>query len=168
VEFALVLPILFLILISIFELGLAFKDFLTVSYMAREGARLSAFLGTDPDADCTMITTLASNISTADLNRLQRIEIFRADTAGNQVAADTNTFTYTGTDPLDCTDWTQVITWPSTDRQTEVDTDGTPPLDVIGVRVVITHTWISQFPPYFGSFSINENTIVRMEPEAFA
>lgn len=168
VEFALVLPVLFLILISIFELGMAFKDFLTVSYLAREGARLSAFLGTDIDADCTMVTTLATNLGTADLNRLNRIEIFRADANGDQVPSNTNTFTFTGTDPLDCDDWTKTILWPSTGRQTDVDPSGTPPLDVIGVRVVLIHTWISQFPPYFGSFQVNENTIVRMEPEAFA
>lgn len=168
VEFALILPVLFLILISIFEVGMAFKDFLTVNYLAREGARLSAFLGTDVDADCTMITTLATNLGAADLQRLNRVEIFRADPAGNQITSDTNTFRFTGTDPTNCAHWTSVIAWPSTGRQTDVSETGTPPLDVLGVRVVITHRWISQLPPYSGTFSINENTLVRMEPEAFA
>lgn len=168
VEFALVLPVLFLILISIFEVGMAFKDFLTVSYLSREGARLSAFLGSDVDADCSMITSLATNIGPADLARLNRVEVFRADSAGNQVISDTNTFTFTGTDPANCAHWTSVINWPSTSRQTDVTDSGIPPLDVIGVRVVITHRWMTQLPPYAGTFFIDENTIVRMEPEAFA
>ncbi|MCA1735502.1 MAG: pilus assembly protein [Actinobacteria bacterium] len=47
VEFAILLPILVLVLISIFEIGAAFRNYLTVSYPAREGARMSAFLGTN-------------------------------------------------------------------------------------------------------------------------
>ncbi|CAN5785951.1 hypothetical protein BH18ACT6_BH18ACT6_24140 [soil metagenome] len=58
VEFALVLPILLLVLISIFEIGAAFRNYLTVSYLARKGARMSAFLGTHINADCTMVTSL--------------------------------------------------------------------------------------------------------------
>ncbi|CAN5669247.1 hypothetical protein BH18ACT6_BH18ACT6_22870 [soil metagenome] len=37
------MPILVLVLISIFEIGAAFRNYLTVSYLAREGARMSAF-----------------------------------------------------------------------------------------------------------------------------
>ena len=168
VEFALVLPVLLLVLISIFEIGAAFRNYLTVSYLAREGARMSAFLGTNINADCTMVTSLATQMGSGDLSNLQRIEIFRADAAGNQVISDTNTFTLTGADPTNCAHWTQVIGWPSPNRQTDVSTTGTPPLDVIGVRLVLTESWMTQFPPYGGSYTVDENTIVRMEPEAFA
>jgi Flp pilus assembly protein TadG len=169
VEFALVLPILILVLISIFEVGAAFRSYLTVSYLAREGARMSAFLGTDIDADCTMVTSIATQMTPEDFANLDRIEIFRADSAGNQVISDTNTFTFTGTDMTNCGHWTQVITWDSTTRQTEVNTStGTPPLDVIGVRLVATKSWMTGFPPYSGTYTVDENTIVRMEPEAFA
>jgi Flp pilus assembly protein TadG len=169
VEFALALPILILVLISIFEIGAAFRNYLTISYLAREGARMSAFLGTDIDADCTMVTSLATQMMPSDFARLNRIEIFRADAAGNQVVSDTNTFTFTGTDSTNCGHWTQVITWPSTSRQTEVNTTtGTPPLDVIGVRIVTNQSWMTGFPPYSGNYTVDENTIVRMEPEAFA
>ncbi len=42
VEFSLFLPVLFLVLVGIFEIGMAFKSYLTVAYLAREGARLAA------------------------------------------------------------------------------------------------------------------------------
>jgi Flp pilus assembly protein TadG len=167
-EFALILPVMILILISIFEIGAAFRNYLTVSYLAREGARLSAFLGTHIDADFEMVTGLAQSMSAADLNNLDNIQIFRADAAGNQVLTDTNTFTFTGTDPANCAHWTSLITWPSTSRQTEVSSTGTPPLDVIGVRLRLTQSWMTGFPPYSGNYTVDENTIVRMEPEAFA
>lgn len=169
VEFALLLPILLLVLISIFEIGAAFRNYLTVSYLAREGARMSAFLGTHINADCTMVTSLAGQMTGNDLGNLERIEIFRADAAGNQVIGDTNTFTFTGTDHTNCAHWSKVITWPSTSRQTDVNTTTfNPPLDVIGVRLILTESWMTQFPPYGGNYTVDENTIVRMEPEAFA
>ena len=168
VEFSLVLPILLLVLFGIFEIGMAFKSYLTVAYLAREGARLAAFTGTDINADCTTVTSLALQMGAQDLARLDRIEIFKADAAGNQNAGTTNTFRFTGLDPADCNDWTKTINWPSTTRQTDVDPSGTPPLDVIGVRIVIIHPWITQFPPFYGNLNVNENTIVRMEPEAFS
>lgn len=165
VEMALILPTLLLVLIGIFELGMAFRSFLTTSYLAREGARMVAFLGTDVDADCTMVTTTIQSITESDLSRIDRIEVFKVAANGDPAPGGTNTYRFTGTDPQDCADWTATVNWPSTTRQTEV---GAVPLDVIGVRIVTTHDWVTGFPPFFGSIEVNENTVVRMEPEAFA
>lgn len=168
VEFSLVLPILFLVLVGIFEIGMAFKSYLTVAYLAREGARLAAFTGTDPNADCTTITSLALQMGSQDLARLDRIEIFKADSSGNPTPGAINTFRFTGADHQNCAHWTKTTPWLSTSRQTDVSPTGTPPLDVIGVRIVIVHPWITQFPPFYGNLNVDENTIVRMEPEAFS
>ena len=32
----------------------------------------------------------------------------------------------------------------------------------------MTHEWVTGFPPFRGSFTIEESTITRVEPEAFA
>lgn len=168
VEFSLVLPILFLVLVGIFEIGMAFKSYLTVAYLAREGARLAAFTGTDINADCLTVISLANQMAPQDLAKLDRIEIFKANAAGNPTPGFVNTFRLTGADKNNCAHWTGSRPWVSTSRQTEVSPSGTPALDVIGVRLVITHRWITQFPPFYGNLSVNENTIVRMEPEAFS
>ena len=55
VEAALAFPILILVIISILELGMAFKDYLTVSYLSREAARIGALAGDDPYADCALL-----------------------------------------------------------------------------------------------------------------
>jgi hypothetical protein len=167
VEFSLVLPILFLVLVGIFEIGMAFKSYLTVAYLAREGARLAAFTGTAPTADCITITSLAAQMGPQDLARLDRIEIFKANASGAPTPGFVNEFRFTGADHQNCAHWTKITPWLSTSRQTDVSDDGTPPLDVIGVRIVVVHPWITQFPPFSGNLNINENTIVRMEPEAF-
>lgn len=89
VEFALVVPVLVLTLVAIFELGMAFRDYLTISYTAREGTRLTAFLGTHVDADCHAVTSMAQGISSTDLERIDRIEIFKADRGGQQLMSFT-------------------------------------------------------------------------------
>jgi len=171
VEAAMALPILLLILIAIMELGLAFKDYLTVSYISREGARIGALAGDDPEADCAILRGIGEIVTTGDLQRINRIEIYKSDAAGGQGV--TNTAVYKpGQDPTLCTvpadptdGWTlNSGPWPPTSRQTAV---GTNPLDIIGVRVILDRTWVSGLPPFSGGFQVNESTITRIEPEVF-
>ena len=42
VEFALILPILVILVFGIFEFGIAFNNYITITHAAREGARLAA------------------------------------------------------------------------------------------------------------------------------
>ncbi|MDI6815909.1 MAG: pilus assembly protein [Actinomycetota bacterium] len=42
VEFAIILPVLVMILFGIFEFGLAYRDYLAITHAAREGARMAA------------------------------------------------------------------------------------------------------------------------------
>ncbi len=171
IEAAMALPIMLLILIAIMELGLAFKDYLTVSYISREGARIGALAGDDPEADCAILRGIGEIVTSGDLARIDRIEIFKSDAAGGQGV--TNTAVYKpGQDPTLCnvpalpTDgWTlNSGPWPPTSRQTAV---GTNPLDIIGVRVILDREWVSGLPPFNGGFQVNESTITRLEPEVF-
>lgn len=167
---AMVFPILVLILIGIAEMGIAFKGHLTVSYASREGARVAAFVGDAPDADCLIVTAVASVLG-PDLSSLDRIEIFRTTQQGVQIPSDTNVARYIGGDPMDCNtpddsadSWSRTNAWPSTSRQVVA---GTNPLDIIGVRVVMEQDWITNFGPFSGAIELNEVTIMRMEPEAY-
>ncbi len=47
VEFALVIPLLMLILMAIIEFGLMFNSYITISNASREGARLASLGGSD-------------------------------------------------------------------------------------------------------------------------
>ncbi|NDL67336.1 TadE family protein [Anaerotalea alkaliphila] len=66
VEFALVLPILILILTGMLEFGLILHAYLGINHAAREGARLASLGGTD--AQITL--EVQSNLPTLDLARL--------------------------------------------------------------------------------------------------
>ena len=61
VEFALVLPILLIILMGIMEFGLVFHEYLVVTHAAREGARVAVLGGTDAEINAT-VTSAADSI----------------------------------------------------------------------------------------------------------
>ena len=162
------MPIMILILLGTIEVGAAFKDYLTVSYTTREAARVGALAGDDVDADCYIKASIIGSIGTSNLPKMDRIEIFQADPAtGDPVPGNTNTWKYTGTDPDDCTflHWSIDENWPSTDRKTTFAPGSD--LDIIGVRVIYTHNWLTGFPPFSGSFDLDEATITRLEPGSF-
>lgn len=172
VEAALVFPILILIVLGTLEIGLAFKDYLTVSYISREGARIGALAGDDPEADCAILIGIGGLATTHDLERIDEIQIFKAD-EGTGAQGLTNIATYNpGKDPEEChvpalpgDGWDiNPVNWAPTSRQTTVGTDD---LDIIGVRVILTRSWVTNFPPFRGSFDVDEITLTRLEPKAF-
>lgn len=162
------MPIMILIMLGTLEIGLAFKDYLTVSYATREGSRIGALAGNSVDADCGVVHGVIDIMGGAsNMDKLQGIQIFAADPAtGNRILAKTNTWKFVGSDPYDCeNDWTVTELWPATSRN--VVFGASSDLDIIGVRVQYTHDWITGFPPFRGSFTVDEQTITRLEPEAF-
>lgn len=159
------MPLIMLLFVGIMEFGMSFYDFLTVEQAAREGVRTGAFVGTAPDADCQIVTSIVNFLPNGFLDRIDHIEIYEATSDGDQIASLTNTWQYKNGDPLDCAlNWIVVEQWPSTTRQTAA---GSQPLDIIGIRIQMTHNWITGFPPFTGSYLIDESTILRMEPEMF-
>lgn len=174
VEFAIVVPIILLVVIGILEVGVAFRDLLTVSNAAKEGVRVVAAMGDDPMSDCVVLTKTSSALaSSIPLANLVTIQIFRADSDGNQIALDTNVYTLpVGADPTDCTEWSPNPTdigsldWSPLDRNVKIGPGSD--LDIAGVRITYTHNWITGFPPFFGSFVVDEATVSRLEPEEYA
>lgn len=175
IEMAIIMPLLLLLLIGIMEFGGAFKDLLTMSNAAREGTRILSAKGNDDDADCLALVAAVESLTTgASIGGLVEIQIFKAKENGDQDTFLTNTYSFTGTDPSDCTDWTpdpldpDALAYAPTGRQVLVG--GTPPkkLDLVGMRIVYIHSWYTGFPPFSGSFTIDEQTIARLEPEGFA
>jgi hypothetical protein len=167
VEFAIVMPLLVLMMVGIMEIGVAFYDYLTIERATLEGVRTVSFTGTDPTADCAAVNNIVSELPGGFLDRIDRIEIYKADAAGNQLLASTNTWRYNGgADPLDCAlSWIVVEQWQSIGRQTTAGPSA--PLDIAGVRILMDRDWITNFPPFSGSYTVDESSILRMEPEVF-
>jgi Flp pilus assembly protein TadG len=174
IEFSMIFPIMVLILISILELGMLFKNYLTVSALSREGARVGALAGRDIEADCAIAIGIGTLAQPGILTRLDTIEIYRANVNGTVIAGP-NTAAFQGGDPARCTaantgdidDWVvNSNPWPPGSRETHVGPNVKP--DIIGIRVRMQHDWIIGFPPFSGpGVLIDERTITRLEPQAF-
>ena len=67
IEAAIILPLLLFMVFSILELGVALKDFLTTDFAAKEGARVAALAGNDPDADCQIVQSIVAGYSATDI-----------------------------------------------------------------------------------------------------
>ena len=173
VEMAIVLPLLILTIIGIIEIGLAFKDYLTVSAASREGARIAALAGTNSQADCAVLIGINDLVSDGDIDRIDRIEIYKAAEGTGAQGVTNVAVVNAGDDQSVCTQphgitdgWTiNPVAYPPAVRQTTV---GTTNLDIVGVRVIMTRSWITNFPPFAGTATLDETTITRLEPEAFA
>ncbi|MGF1616973.1 MAG: TadE/TadG family type IV pilus assembly protein [Acidimicrobiia bacterium] len=173
VEAALALPILILVIVAILELGLVFKDYLTVSYLSREGARIGALAGNDPEADCAILRGLGEIATPSDLARINTVQIYKADNSTGAQGA-TNTATYqVGQDPTLCSvpaqpsdGWTvNSSAYPPLGRNVTVGPSSQ--LDIIGVRITLDRSWVTNFPPFSGAMQVNETTITRLEPGVF-
>lgn len=173
IEMAVALPLIILMIVGIMEIGMAFKDFLTVSAASREGARIAALAGTDSQADCAVLIGIADLVSPGDLDRIDRIDIYKAAEGTGAQGITNQAVLNPPDDPMTCQQphtvldgWTiSPVAYPPSGRQTTV---GTTNLDLVGVRVVLTRNWITGFPPFRGSFTVDESTITRVEPEVFA
>lgn len=168
VEGAIILPLLVLIILSIMELGLAFKDFLTTDFAAKEGARVGALAGNDPDADCHIVQSIVAGYTATDFDALHGITIFQVNDSGAPVGGTQNIWTLTDPDePFDCLSWSQSNPggWPSIDR--DVFVTGGSDLDILGVTIDTRHPWVTGFPPWRGEIDIVRTSIQRLEPEGF-
>jgi len=95
VEYAIIVPVFFLILLGMLELGLAFSHHLTMEYATREGARAGAALakGTD-NYPCAVVDqqivaavqrVLTASGSQVNLNEIQSIRIYKSGSNGQEL-----------------------------------------------------------------------------------
>lgn len=172
VEAALALPILVFALFAIVELGVAFRDYLTVADGARNGARVAAVYGDDIRSDYLAVSAIRDSLQIAGV-QVQTATIRNADTGVGR------TYSYApGTNCAggDCCDWTPC---PNPDLPSPPFADWSPgqwgPLerdvslpatDRVEVVVRYTHDW---FTPFFGDDTIfTVGVEFQIEPQEFS
>jgi hypothetical protein len=177
VEAALVYALLFLALFAVVEFGLAFKDWLSVSHAAREGARAGATYGDDPTADIQILRDVERTLAPAGIAEGINVRVFDAESPGTDEdyaytpGSDCSSNTPVGIPPLTgCCDWTPcpepyrdsytVPGWDPSTRDVEA-----PTLDRIGVEVQFTHVWLTNY--FVPSSNFTTATDFQIEPQVF-
>ena len=175
VEAAIVYGLLLLALFAVLEFGLAFKNWLSVSHAAREGARAGATYGDDPRADIQILRQIEATLAPASLADGIQVRIFEAGTTppvtpysydpGND-CSDLSP----GTILVGCCDWTPCPEpwrssytppyWDPADRRIQA-----PNTDRIAVQVHFTHQWVTGF--FAPDADFTTTTDFQIEPQVF-
>ncbi|HYN48435.1 MAG TPA: TadE family protein [Candidatus Nanopelagicales bacterium] len=166
VEFALVLPIFVTLLMGVIEFGFLYNNLLTVQFAARQGVSAAAQAGGVDGADCSILNAVERALTPPiDHHRVEFVEVFQSDAAGDVVPGVVNHYVREGT--LDCPGTgTQPYTlvgaegYPQIDRRDAL-IEG---LDVIGVRIGYEYVGIT--PVAFGrSWDLADGATLRTEPK---
>lgn len=172
VEFAVVFGILLMIGLGAFEYGMLFRDWLSVTVSAREGARVGASAGTITNADCVILEASAGALQSLTSGEVQHIAIYNSSPPGSY-PGDTNSATKryrpanAETPDLTCSGGSEWIVvnnggaWDPSDR----DNDGDD-ADWIGVRVEFGHDWMTDFLWWTGTANFTDDAVFRLEPPA--
>jgi hypothetical protein len=191
-EFALVLPVIMLIVVSVAEVGLAFGNLHTIGYGTREGARVGSALalgessrcGADKDpsgVDAAVVSSvqriLKSPGSGVDISKVQEIRIFKATSSGAEDSGQVNVWTYIGdqkgpeVDPGPGSAYIDfsapaVVAWPACSR---VNSGVTP--DSIGVTVVYRYDFVTPLASVLDaiaggdlSLTLSQTTVMSLNP----
>ncbi len=107
VEFALVIPLFLLVVISIIEFAILFTSYLSVTYASRDAVQMAAAYGNTAGADCAVLERISQDIGTpANPAQIKSVDIYwvnTADSSGGSVVGATTTYTYDGGPPYQCT-----------------------------------------------------------------
>jgi len=152
VEFAMVLPLLLLLLLGVVEYGIAFNQRLTIGNVSQTAARVGTAVGNKPEADMSILGAVAQGVFSLPGNGTQiikQVQIYKADAFGEPTSQN-NVYNYNlvGTPTDGNCDWqpcpdpntydVNSLPWPPGSRSVDIGS-----LDVMGVRIIFAHEWIT-------------------------
>ena len=175
VEFAMIAPLLFVLIFGIVEMGLAFRDRLTVSSAVSAAARIGSVVGTEPEADFATLQAITAGLNgQIDPGNILEVYIYRSDEKGSFISSAANRYVH---NPGDATcPWSPCPlpgaafegygspeNWVPADRNTTL-----PSPDILGVRVVFQHEWVTTILPFMSSpAKWTDDARVRLEPNLY-
>ncbi len=166
-EFALVSLLLFGLIFGAVEAGFAFRDWLSITSASREGARVGSAAGNADGADCFILDALSGSLLTVDLEDIEDVYIFKANSDGS-MSTERQHYKVAGDTPADllvCNEgWDRQAgsNWPPTDRSVVAGD-----LDLLGIRIVFSHDWITNVGPFGGTTTWVDDAVMRLEPKTF-
>ena len=172
VEFALVAPLLLLVIFGTIEFCFLYQSLNTVDFAAREGARVGAVLGpTDASADSKIIQAIfaaTSNGTGLLFSQIQMIEIFRSSENGS-VPPPLASCAQQATPPFEDVYDGQgnacpgTLGWPPSARNATFNS-----ADYLGVRITFAYNWVTScVSAARGQFTMTGISIQLIEPQTF-
>lgn len=177
VEFALILPILLLLIVGLVEFALAFNSRDSVFFASRDASMLAAEGGNIAGTDCVVLDRVDRDIvSPARPVRVQTVKIFWSDRNGVEQSGEENLYTRSGSTTCDYgngSTLTVPYTLTSSTYPESVRCDvlagcgvGHPGPDNIGVTITYTHSWVTSVAKItLASLTFSLTSATRVEPQ---
>ena len=183
VEFALVFPIFFVLLMGLIEFGLVFNALLSINFATRDASLIAAEAGNGVGADCVILKKIEDSIG-APSNKAQitQVQIYKANKTGNAQAGRVNTYNRSGSKTCTLPDATTLTVpyspsgaagYVEAERCNVVNGCPTLPgspngVDTIGVKITYHYTWFTPMGSFIGlgitDYYMDEANAMRMEP----
>jgi Flp pilus assembly protein TadG len=158
-EFALVVPVLFLLIMGVLDGALLMFSVGTARYAAAEGSRMAAQLGNASTTDSQVLTKIRDTVSGTQLFSVGEIDIYRLnqDGQGNltQDPSKVNRYRLDGSA-------IGPTPWPAASRDV-----GNGTSDFIGITINYKYTWKAGFFSPLGPVQTTAISYVRLEPQSY-
>jgi Flp pilus assembly protein TadG len=176
-EFAMLLPILLLLIVGLIEFSFVWNSRNTVLFASRDGSMLAAEGGSLAGTDCVVLQRIEGDIvSPAVALRVQEVDVYWSDGNGNQIGSNQNVYTRGGSRTCTYPDGSSITVPYTLTTANYVESSRCDVLagcggshttvDTIGVRVTYRHFWLTSFVRFAGSGVIfTEASITRAEPQ---
>ena len=176
VEFALVLPLLLLLIVGIAEFSFVWNSRNTVLFASRDGSMLAAEGGSVAGTDCQVLDRIERDvISPSRTIRIQQVVIYWSDRNGDQIGSSANVYDRVGSTTCAAGGSTYTIPYsltssgyPEPGRCDALAGCGGShtSVDTVGVRITYQHFWLTSFLRLGGSsVTFSETTATRVEPQ---
>ncbi len=187
VEFALILPILFVLIMGLLEFAVAFSATLGINRASQNAAHMASLAGNLQGADCLILQQVEQDVGTPNnKDRIQLVEIQRSALAGNVVYAQ-NAWVRSGATTCELNDGSSVsVPYTRTENGYPVNQrcnvlSGCPTysparstVDNVGVMIRYRYDWITPLGtllPFVGGdadtsrgWTFQKRNVFRMEP----
>ena len=176
-EFGLVFPIFFLLLLAIIEFAFALNALVSIDFATRDAALAAAEAGDAGDADCSILRALDRSMTAPASNaRVSEVRVFKADANGTPTGP-VNVYDRAGSVNCPRPDGTTETlayrlvssSYPEADRCNELGgCKVQTTVDTIGVQIQYGYGWVTPLhtlvPTLGPGYSFVKANAMRMEP----
>lgn len=158
-EFALVVPVLFMLIMGVLDGALLMFSVGTARYASAEGSRLAAQLGNVSTADAQILGVIRNTVGTTQLFSVTEIDIYKlTQNANGDLSVDNGHYNRYALDGTAM----GPITYPAASRNV-----GNGTSDFIGITINYTYTFKAGFFSPLGPVRTTAVSYVRLEPQSY-
>ena len=177
VEFAIVLPVLMLLIFGLIEWAFVMNTQASVNFASRDGAMLAAEGGNNAGTDCMVLARIERDLVAPALPpRIQNVQIYWSDRNGDLIGANANVYSRAGSITCNYADGSSLtvpytLTGPGYVEGARCDVLAGcggmhTAIDTVGVRITYQHMWVSYIGQTIApTLILNKSTAIRIEPQ---